>query len=53
MGPPKVYDLTYSPDEVEVTVQHLRTASSDTTDRWYIFDNIALREATGQAPDLS
>ena len=51
-GSPKVYYSAYSLKEVEATAGHLRAASAEAKDRWCIFDNTALGEATGQALDL-
>jgi uncharacterized protein YecE (DUF72 family) len=51
-GSPKVYYSAYSPEAVEATAGSLRAASAEAQDRWCIFDNTALGEATGQALDL-
>ena len=51
-GSPKVYCSAYSPEDLEATAGHLRAASPEAKDRWCIFDNTALGEATGQALDL-
>lgn len=51
-GSPKVYYSAYAPKEVEAIAGHLRAASAEAQDRWCIFDNTALGEATRQALDL-
>ena len=51
-GSPKVYYSAYSPEEVEAKAEHLRNALTEAEDRWCIFDNTAVGEATGQALDL-
>ncbi|MBL6082206.1 DUF72 domain-containing protein [Belnapia sp. T18] len=51
-GSPKVYYSAYAPETVAATAERLRTAPSEAENRWCIFDNTALGEATAQALDL-
>ena len=51
-GFPKIYHSAYSPETIRTTAQRLRNAAGHVEDRWCIFDNTALGEATGQALDL-
>ena len=51
-GSPRVYYSAYSAEEIEATAGRLRAAGVEAGDRWCIFDNTALGEATGQALDL-
>lgn len=51
-GSPKIYHSAYSPETIGTTAQRLRDAPEQVEDRWCIFDNTALGEATGQALDL-
>jgi uncharacterized protein YecE (DUF72 family) len=51
-GSPKVYYSAYSPEAVAATARRLHAAPSEAGNRWCIFDNTAVGEATGQALDL-
>jgi uncharacterized protein YecE (DUF72 family) len=51
-GSPKIYYSAYSPETIRTTAQRLGDAPEQLEDRWCIFDNTALGEATGQALDL-
>ena len=51
-GFPKTYFSAYTPEQVAATAAHLRSAPADANDRWCMFDNTTLGEATGQALDL-
>ena len=51
-GSPKIYYSVYSPEIIRATAQRLGDAPEQLEDRWCIFDNTALGEATGQALDL-
>lgn len=51
-GSPKVYYSAYSSENVAATARELRAAPAAAKDRWCIFDNTTLGEATGQALDL-
>lgn len=51
-GSPKIYHSAYSPEMIRTTAQRLRDTPGQVQDRWCVFDNTALGEATGQALDL-
>ncbi len=51
-GSPRIYYSAYSPQEIEATARLLRATPAEIGDRWCIFDNTALGEATGQALEL-
>jgi len=51
-GSPKIYYSAYSSEAMTTTAQRLRDVPEQLEDRWCIFDNTALGEATGQALDL-
>ena len=51
-GSPKVYYSTYEPKEIEATVQKLEGGAREGQQRWCIFDNTALGEATRNALSL-
>lgn len=51
-GSPTIYHSAYPPETIRTTAQRLRDAPAQAEDRWCIFDNTALGEATGQALDL-
>jgi uncharacterized protein YecE (DUF72 family) len=51
-GSPKIYYSAYSDATIRAIAQRLRDAPEQLADRWCIFDNTALGEATGQALDL-
>lgn len=50
-GSPKIYYSAYAPETIKVAAQRLRCGRK-ALDRWCIFDNTALGEATRQALDL-
>ena len=51
-GSPKIYYSAYSAEHVAATAARLRAAPAAAQDRWCIYDNTVLGEATGQALDL-
>ena len=51
-GSPQIYYSAYPPETIRATAQRLHDAPEQLEDRWCIFDNTALGEATGQALDL-
>jgi uncharacterized protein YecE (DUF72 family) len=51
-GSPKVYYSAYAVPDIEAVAQKLRGAGSAARERWCIFDNTALGEATRNALDL-
>ena len=51
-GSPKIYYSAYSPETIRATAHRLRDVPGQLEDRWCVFDNTALGEATGQALDL-
>ncbi|WP_458094418.1 DUF72 domain-containing protein [Roseomonas sp. WA12] len=52
-GSPKVYYSAYPPDVIETVARHLGEPAPGVQERWCIFDNTALGEATRNALDLT
>ena len=51
-GSPKVYYSRYKPEGIEAAAQKLKAVTLEGQQRWCIFDNTALGEATRNALDL-
>jgi uncharacterized protein YecE (DUF72 family) len=51
-GSPKVYHSAYPPTAIGTVARHLSEPGPGPQERWCIFDNTALGEATGNALDL-
>lgn len=51
-GSPKLYYSAYEPEEIEAAAQKLRAGAREGQQRWCIFDNTALGEATRNALSL-
>ena len=51
-GSPKIYYSAYPAAAIEAVLQQLSEAGPDVSERWCIFDNTAVGEATGNALDL-